>query len=152
MPRIRETLSALIYSIEVESRLAEAKSVRGFSSSLPLTTPVSLTRACRRQNLDVVNRAISELKNPKIFKLLELALVAGNYLNSGGKQPKGPAGGFRLQSLLKVSLQRASPSCCHMESNAPTADGRRVAKEQDEPAQLHRQAAGREEPLRPDLH
>jgi len=55
-----------------------------------------------QQSIDVVFRAIAELKNPKVVKLLELALVAGNYLNSGGKMPKGPAGGFRLASLLKV--------------------------------------------------
>jgi len=35
--------------------------------------------------------------------LLEIALAAGNYLNSGGKNPKGPAQGIRLQSLLKMN-------------------------------------------------
>jgi len=80
IPRIRETLSALAYSIETNARIAEAK-----------------------QNIKIVFAALEELKNPKVIKLLEIALAAGNYLNSGGKNPKGPAQGIRLQSLLKMN-------------------------------------------------
>jgi len=80
IPRIRETLSALIFTLESDARLIDAK-----------------------MNMDVVMSALAELRNNKITRFLEITLVAGNYLNSGGKTPKTAAGGFRLQSLLKLT-------------------------------------------------
>jgi hypothetical protein len=64
---------------------------------------LSLSLSDADQNLDVVVKALEELKGWKILKVLELVLVAGNYLNSGGKNPKAAAVGFRVSSLLKVA-------------------------------------------------
>jgi len=80
VPRIREKLSVLSFDLDVAQRLTEAKS-----------------------ELRVVSMAIKELKNDKLKKILEIALAAGNYLNSGGKNGKAPAAGFKLDSLLKMN-------------------------------------------------
>jgi hypothetical protein len=33
---------------------------------------------------------------------VQLTLAAGNYLNSGGKNARAPAAGFKIESMLKV--------------------------------------------------
>lgn len=80
VPRIREKLTVLSFDLDVAQRLTEAKS-----------------------ELRVVSMAIKELKNDKLKKILEIALAAGNYLNSGGRNGKAPALGFKLDSLLKMN-------------------------------------------------
>jgi hypothetical protein len=62
-----------------------------------------------KNDMKLVGLALKEIKSDKIKKVLELALVAGNYLNSGGKNGKGAARGFKMDALLKVSLR--APVC-----------------------------------------
>jgi len=45
-----------------------------------------------------------------MLQIMEVCLAVGNYLNSGGKNAKAPATGFRLQSLLKMNEVTAKTS------------------------------------------
>jgi hypothetical protein len=80
IPRIREKLAVLSFDQEATQKIVEVK-----------------------QDLKVVAMALRELRSEKIRKLMELALAAGNYLNSGGKNGRAPATGFKIDSLLKMA-------------------------------------------------
>lgn len=80
IPRIREVLSALVFTQEAGVRVTELQA-----------------------NGKLLQNALNELKSAKMLAILEVCLAAGNYLNSGGKNPKAPAPGFRVGSLLKMN-------------------------------------------------
>jgi len=85
VPRVREKIAGLLFDLESGEKINAVK-----------------------QDLRLVSLSLKELRSEKVKKLMEITLATINYLNSGGKNPKAPIMGFRLESLNKM-VEAVSP-------------------------------------------